>query len=37
MAMFRGDDSRESMVAAMRFATFVETVIGFFEGLGKRG
>jgi hypothetical protein len=35
MALFRGDDSREAMVAAMRFDRFVETVISFFEGLRK--
>jgi hypothetical protein len=36
MALFRGDDSREAMVAAMRFDRFVEHVIAFLEGLAKK-
>jgi hypothetical protein len=36
MALFRGETSREAMVAAMRFDLFVETVIAFLEGLAKR-
>jgi hypothetical protein len=36
MALFRGENSREAMVAAMRFDRFVETVIGFLENVGKR-
>jgi len=36
MALFRGEDSRDAMVAAMRFDRFVELVIAWLENLGKR-
>jgi hypothetical protein len=36
MALFSGEQSREAMVAAMRFDRFVEMVIGFLEGMAKR-
>ncbi len=36
MALFAGDESRDAMIAAMRFDRFVELVIGFLEGWAKK-
>jgi hypothetical protein len=35
-ALFAGEITRESMIAAMRFDTFVEAVIALAEGLKRR-
>jgi hypothetical protein len=36
MALFSGQQTREALIAAMRVDRFVETVIAFFESLGKK-
>jgi hypothetical protein len=36
MALFAGDDTREAMVAAMRFDRFVEAAIRVLERVAKR-
>jgi hypothetical protein len=34
--MFRGEESRAAMIAAMRFDLFVESVIAIAEGMKRR-